>query len=261
MLLSTLVTLVSGPEPLIARAASVIEAGEEALFELVDEVIEGSMLRAPTADPQPTAGQPATYVVKAGDTAYSIARRNGISLDVLARANGLADPGHIREGQTLILPRPSGGAVATGGVTLQAARVEQMVAIKIPSSDGPAGGLAWPIALQAPRAVITTPYRDGHRGIDIAAPTGTPIKAAAAGLVMSTERSDGDYGWKLVVDHGDGMTTWYAHLSEFSVAAGDQVRRGQTIGLVGSTGRSTGPHLHFELRQDNVPVNPTRMLQ
>ncbi len=98
-----------------------------------------------------------------------------------------------------------------------------------------------------------------HAGVDIVANTGTPVAAARDGLVA---RSGwwGTYGNVVVLDHGDGSETRYAHLSRVSVAAGDAVRQGDVIGAVGSTGASTGPHLHFELRFDGRAVDPLQYL-
>lgn len=97
--------------------------------------------------------------------------------------------------------------------------------------------------------------RKMHHGIDIAAPTGTPVYAAADGLI---ERANwfSSYGLYISIDHGAALETRYAHLSRVAVAAGDKVRKGDIIGYVGSTGRSTGPHLHYEVRVDGVAVNP-----
>lgn len=94
-----------------------------------------------------------------------------------------------------------------------------------------------------------------HTGIDIAAPYGSPIIAADSGEVIFSGWWDG-YGKALVVDHGKGRATVYAHLSRIYVSAGAVVAKRQTIGLVGSTGYSTGPHLHFEVRKNGVPLNP-----
>lgn len=94
-----------------------------------------------------------------------------------------------------------------------------------------------------------------HTGIDRGAPTGTPVRAAAAGVVVRAG-PNGGYGNFVEIDHGGGVTTRYAHHDELAVRTGDVVAAGQTIGTVGSTGRSTGPHLHFELRHDGVAVDP-----
>lgn len=98
-----------------------------------------------------------------------------------------------------------------------------------------------------------------HEGIDFIAETGTPILAAAAGIVVNVERHS-QYGNMVEIDHGDELQTRYAHASEVFVQPGELVRRGQKIAAVGTTGRSTGPHLHFEVRIRGVAQNPSRFL-
>ena len=98
-----------------------------------------------------------------------------------------------------------------------------------------------------------------HPGKDIAAPRGTPVFAPADGRVVEAGWKNG-YGQTVVLDHGNGMTTRYGHLSKIEVAAGQELRRGEQLGQVGSTGRSTGPHLHYEVRIAEMPVNPERYL-
>lgn len=94
-----------------------------------------------------------------------------------------------------------------------------------------------------------------HQGLDMSAPTGTPIRAAADGVVVIAD-VQGGYGNCTVIDHGNGLGTLYGHQSAFNVEVGDRVTRGQVIGFVGSTGHSTGPHLHWEVRQFGDPVDP-----
>lgn len=94
-----------------------------------------------------------------------------------------------------------------------------------------------------------------HHGVDLAAPTGSPVVATADGTV-STASWAGGYGLLVALDHGGGRQTRYGHLSRLNVAAGQAVRRGEIIGFVGSTGRSTGPHLHYETRVNGHAVNP-----
>ena len=97
--------------------------------------------------------------------------------------------------------------------------------------------------------------RKRHKGIDLAAPTGTPVYATADGAITRADRSR-TYGLVIYIDHGAELETRYAHLSKLLVADGQDVRKGDLIGYVGSTGRSTGPHLHYEVRVDGVAVNP-----
>jgi murein DD-endopeptidase MepM/ murein hydrolase activator NlpD len=98
--------------------------------------------------------------------------------------------------------------------------------------------------------------RRDHKGIDLAAPTGTPVYASADGVIGKAEWFS-SYGNYIQIEHGGEMETRYAHLSGYAVAAGEQVRKGQLIGFVGSTGRSTGPHLHYEVRVAGHAVDPT----
>ncbi|MDQ6760713.1 MAG: M23 family metallopeptidase [Acidobacteriota bacterium] len=94
-----------------------------------------------------------------------------------------------------------------------------------------------------------------HTGVDMTASTGTAVHATADGIVAFAEWS-GRYGQLVVVDHGNGMQTYYAHLSRFEVVSGQEIRRGDVVGKSGSTGRSTAPHLHYEVRIGGTPVNP-----
>ncbi len=94
-----------------------------------------------------------------------------------------------------------------------------------------------------------------HTGVDIEAAMHTPVHAAADGIIYSAEYTSA-YGKLVIIDHGNGMRTWYAHLSEFGVIPGQEIRRGEVIGLSGNTGRVTAPHLHFEVRMGGSPVNP-----
>ena len=98
-----------------------------------------------------------------------------------------------------------------------------------------------------------------HKGMDISARSGTPVVATAEGTVQQAGR-DGAYGNSVEVNHGSGLVTKYAHMQRFVVEQGQWVRRGQVVGYVGMTGRATGPHLHYEVRLNGVPVNPMRYI-
>jgi len=99
-----------------------------------------------------------------------------------------------------------------------------------------------------------------HTGIDIDAPYGTPVRATADGVVTGAVMGAG-YGRAVELDHGHSVDTLYGHLSATAVSPGEHVTRGQVIGYIGATGRATGPHLHYEVRVHNVPVNPYKYLR
>lgn len=98
-----------------------------------------------------------------------------------------------------------------------------------------------------------------HNGLDINAPSGTPVLATAAGKIISVDNNF-VAGLNLCIDHGNGVTTTYSHLDSSAVKAGDNVARGQVVGQVGSTGRTTGPHLHYEVRVAGVPTDPAKFI-
>ncbi len=128
------------------------------------------------------------------------------------------------------------------------------------STGGGSGSLGWPVSgsVVSPYGYRIHPilgYRKLHTGIDIAVGYGVPIHSAAAGTVIYASWMGG-YGNVIIVDHGDGLSTLYAHQSSLAVGNGARVTRGQTVGYVGSTGFSTGPHLHFEVRVNGNPVDP-----
>jgi murein DD-endopeptidase MepM/ murein hydrolase activator NlpD len=107
---------------------------------------------------------------------------------------------------------------------------------------------------------ITSTFGSGrrgryHKGIDMVTAKGTPVRTAANGMVTFAGR-DGDYGNVIIVDHGNGMSTHYAHLDKEFAKEGQEVKRGEIIGAVGSTGNASTPHLHYEVRKNDQPVNP-----
>jgi murein DD-endopeptidase MepM/ murein hydrolase activator NlpD len=122
-------------------------------------------------------------------------------------------------------------------------------------------------AIWPTRGQITTYFGEvgplsprGHSGLDVAGPMGTPILAMDDGEVLKAYWNADGYGGLVIVGHPSGYETWYGHLARFTVDKGDQVTRGQQIGLMGSTGFSTGPHLHFEVRQDGQLRDPLDFL-
>ena len=99
-----------------------------------------------------------------------------------------------------------------------------------------------------------------HTGVDVSSDYGAPVHATADGIITVAENHAG-YGRLVVVDHGFGITTWYAHLSAFTAVPGARVKRGEVIGYTGISGRSTGPHVHYEVRMNNAPINPWRYMK
>lgn len=119
----------------------------------------------------------------------------------------------------------------------------------------------WPVD----RARLTRGYKIArrgrpHLGIDLAGPRGTPVYSARAGRVIYAGRDFSGFGKMILIESNGGWATLYAHLDKILVSQGQNVRLGENVGLMGSTGRSTGPHLHFEVRKDKKPVDPLRYL-
>lgn len=145
-------------------------------------------------------------------------------------------------------------------------RIEQMIRNSKPGSKGAeaTGALVWPYdgPITSPFGWRTHPIfgtQTFHTGIDIGADHGDPVVAADGGVVIYADWMGG-YGKAVIIDHGGGISTLYAHNSQLLVSEGQRVQKGQTISLIGTTGYSTGPHLHFEVRQNGSPTNPMSYL-
>lgn len=190
------------------------------------------------------------HTVAAGDTIEGLAERYDIREDAIRAANNLRSDTLI-VGQELVLP----------GARLQQRRTATVASVSRGSTGGSSGsgtalsGFIWPHY-----GLITSYYgwRDSgfHTGIDIDGNTGDPIVAAKAGTVTHSGWGWSGFGIYVVIDHGDGTKTIYAHLNEAYVEEGAYVEQGEVIGALGSTGWSTGPHLHFEILVDGVEVDP-----
>ena len=219
----------------------------------------------PHSHPEPdlVAGQPdlvgRRHVVAPGETLFRVAKAYGVSPEALAAKNGIEDPRTLAVGQDLIIPEPEiGGPSAPEQPPMplkENLRPASLVRGKGASSNASLrGDLEWPL-----RGVLYTRFgrkgRDVHDGIDLAAPVGTPIKAARSGTVIYAGEQRG-YGLIAIIEHSNGLTTLYAHNRELRVKTGQRVSDGQVIATVGESGRTTGPHLHFEVRKEGVPVDP-----
>jgi murein DD-endopeptidase MepM/ murein hydrolase activator NlpD len=177
------------------------------------------------------------YLVAPEDTVGTIARNTGVPAEDILEANGLARAEDLRAGQLIFLIEPPAPAA-------------------VPAR------LRWPLAER--QVVVASPFgaRGGraHEGIDLPAPIGAPVYAAADGRVVYAGDGVRGYGNLVVIAHAGGVLTVYAHNSALLVAAGQTVRAGDRVALVGRTGNANGPHLHFEVREGQIPRDPMRYL-
>lgn len=195
------------------------------------------------------------HTVRNGQTVSQIARLYDAEQNEVISYNNLSAGGaNIRVGQELVIPHGTLTPVAPSRPTVQPSQQIRDVAAPPPSVEAPAGsGYIWPTSVR----VITQYFGWRHTGLDIAGPIGTPLYASRAGTVSKSQCGwNGGYGCYIIIDHGGGVQTLYGHASQLYVSAGDAVSQGQTIAAMGSTGNSTGPHIHFEVRVNGARVNP-----
>ncbi|GMU40527.1 MAG: hypothetical protein AMXMBFR23_13930 [Chloroflexota bacterium] len=191
------------------------------------------------------------HSVRVGETVTAIAARYDADWrDVVAfRANGLAgDPNNIREGSLILVP---------GGRKVPLAPPPS-VPVETPGGAGSGGsGWVWPAG-----GLLTSAFGPSHPlGIDLAMGSGSAVASARAGQVTFAGGNPCcSYGYHIIIDHGDGYETVYAHLSDFAVGNGQFVNAGDIIGFSGNSGRSSGPHLHFEVRRNGAYLDPLNFL-
>jgi len=204
------------------------------------------------------------YTIKKADTLEKIAKNYGIPVDRIRKGNGAEALDSLKEGKEIFLPGARPEAVESAPAQKSGlAKNQPKSGAKTVSSAS--RSYRWPVMgkINSPfgwRRHPVTRRRDFHTGIDIKAPRGRAINAAKAGRVEYSGWMGG-YGRVVVVRHNDGYSTLYAHCSSLSVRNGQSVSQGQTIASVGTSGRTTGPHLHFEIRQGKSPMNPLKMLR
>jgi murein DD-endopeptidase MepM/ murein hydrolase activator NlpD len=213
------------------------------------KIRDGQVLKIPPVDG-------VIHKVKKGETVYSIAKKYATD------PQGLVDyPFNeftndetfaLAVGQTLMVPDGVMPEEVPEAPT-------QFLAQKLTPNAGTVsalGAFAWPLS-----GIISQGYKFYHKAIDIAAGMGTPILAADSGRIAASGWDASGYGNKVMIDHGNGYITLYGHMSKIAVEAGQSVNRGDVIGYVGSTGRSTGPHCHFEIRAGGGLQNPLNFLK
>lgn len=201
------------------------------------------------------------HTVKKGESLGKIASKYGISIEDIAFFNDIEDSGQVRIGEKLIIP--GGKIVEEKTITKVTSSETSVASTKTTSYSGGGspviqakGGLS-PVTNRDLDDYFINPVPSGryvrgitssHKGVDLGAPTGTPIKAAAAGTVVFAKKGwNGAYGNLVIIKHDNGARTLYAHMNSIKVSQNAKVYQGEIIGTVGSTGRSTGPHTHFEV--------------
>jgi murein DD-endopeptidase MepM/ murein hydrolase activator NlpD len=193
------------------------------------------------------------YTVKNGDTLAAIAQRfKSETNDIVGEPlNGIADGSNLMAGVKIIVPNGVKTGASSSSIAPAPSRRIAAPAALGSGSGSATGAFVWPT-----NGFISQGFWSYHRGIDIANSIGTQIAASDGGYVQYAGWSNVGYGYMVQVDHGNGFSTLYAHLSYYYVDIGQYVSKGQVLGLMGSTGNSTGPHLHFEIRYGGGTQNP-----
>jgi murein DD-endopeptidase MepM/ murein hydrolase activator NlpD len=192
------------------------------------------------------------YATKKGDTLAAIAKRYKVAVEQLEEFNRLGD-GALKVGINVFIPGAQPLAVPQPARATTPTRLPGQTSIAGIPAAAPTSNtrLQWPTTSRR----MTQYYHYRHSAIDVGNKKGEPIYAAEAGVVLRAQWNTG-YGYNVVLDHGGGLRTLYGHSSQLLVRPGQKVTRGQVIALIGSTGRSTGPHLHFEVMVGGVKQNP-----
>lgn len=195
------------------------------------------------------------HTVVRGDTLGGIAQKYAVSESTIRDAN-IINGDNLSIGQSLVIP---------GGRLIETAKPRPSItqtAVK-PSGDNSivvsgTGKMSWPSTCYR----ISQYYKGWiHTGVDIACPHGSALRAADAGRVTRVQYGSTGYGYNVIIDHGNGISTLYGHMSRIDVVVGQYVAKGEVIGAEGSTGRSTGPHVHFEVRIGGNMVNPLNYIR
>jgi murein DD-endopeptidase MepM/ murein hydrolase activator NlpD len=203
-----------------------------------------------------------SHQVKKGDTVASLAKLYSVDSSAIIDFNKLASADDIKVGDILIVPGGEAPEVVTPKPTLAQSRAGQyqssadnsqpLPPVKVSASQK----MVWPTSSHK----INQYFRRGHTGVDIDGDIGSPIYAAEGGRAATVGWNKGGYGLYIILEHADGRRTLYGHLSKTFITAGQQVSKGQNIANMGNTGRSTGPHLHFEVISGGRKLNPLSYL-
>nr|WP_134683401.1 M23 family metallopeptidase [Brevibacillus migulae] len=200
------------------------------------------------------------HVVTRGETLDQIASRYDVKKEVLIRRNPLLAylQNQLYVGQTVVVPMPAAKPALAGNIQLRR-QMAQAASRKASRSRA----MSWPIKEPTITSGFGSRWGKMHKGLDMwnEEEAKTPIQAAKEGIVVEAGANRAGYGYLVVLDHGGGLQTFYAHMRKISVYVGQEVDEGDILGYMGNTGDSTGYHLHFEVRQDDIPVNPMPYLR
>jgi murein DD-endopeptidase MepM/ murein hydrolase activator NlpD len=200
------------------------------------------------------------HVVRRGQTLWRISKVYGVEIDELASANGISDTSSLKTGQVLFIP----GASEVRDVPAYPAPLDAATAIVPPGTvedDGNSRWL-WPVKNGEVLSYFGAPRRTHrHQGIDIRGRGGQPVRATRPGRVTYSGSGMRGYGKTVIVDHGNGMSSLYAHNSRLLVRKGQRVERGEMIAEVGRSGNASTEHCHFEIRRRDKPVDPLGYLK
>lgn len=203
------------------------------------------------------------YTVKSGDNLSKIANLYDIDSNEIIEKNNLDQNEGLKISQELILPGASkisySSSYTSSSNTVLSSNITPTSINKVPDAKpASSDSMVWPTEGH----IITQYFTWSHNGLDIANKTGTPIYAADAGVVeIAATGWNGGYGNTFLINHGNGIKTRYGHLSALYVKQGDTVAKGENIGAMGSTGRSTGPHIHFEVVINGTRYNPLNYIK
>lgn len=242
---------------------TIVWANEKLLGNNPDRLSIGDELLIP-----PVSG--VVHTVQKDDTLEKIAKSYNVDPSVIVAfaLNNILDPARLTVGQMLVVPGGEKPQARRPAQLAQARQAQPATRSQPQSQPAPAratapetavvgsGQFRWPTV-----GVITQKYWSRHPGIDIAGPKGTPVYAADGGTVIEAGWNTWGFGYTVVIDHGNGYQTRYSHLSWFNPSEGQKVEKGELIGQIGSTGRSTGPHLDFRIYKNGQEVNPLTLLR
>ena len=264
------------------RDANQIKPGQRLVIpHYVSNAPQATVARAPAPA---AAGN--VHVVQSGETLMSIARRNGVTLAALARANHVQSTAKLSTGDRLTIPagghpvaaahpapapqvaqpRTVPAAKVASAAPVQSAHVAKEephatdTVVKTAEPNGAMPAFRWPVRGRVIAGFGTKSNGTPNDGINLAVPEGTPVKAADDGVVAYAGNELKGYGNLVLIRHSNGYVSAYAHASELMVKRGDTIKRGQVIAHAGQTGNVTSPQLHFEIRKGSTPVDPTQFL-